>query len=72
MSEFMLIMSGEEKSSWPPLTVCDDPAAILQRLTVCLHDLDRIEARLAAAYLKSAIHHLRVPFDLDEDISKTD
>ncbi len=72
MSEFMLILPGGEKRMWPPIPSSDDPETIQLRLLACLRDLDRIDARLAGAYLESAIHHLRAQFDLGEDISKTD
>jgi hypothetical protein len=71
MSEFMLIM-GTEKPAWPPYPGTDDPTVILLRMLACLRDLDRIEARLSAAYLESAIQHLRSQFDLDGDSSETE
>jgi hypothetical protein len=72
MSEFMLILPGGEKHMWPPIPSSDDPETIMLRLLACLRDLDRIDARLAGAYLESAIHHLRVQFDLDQDTSETE
>lgn len=72
MSEFMLILSGREKPMWPPLSSSTDPETILLRMVACLRDLDRIDARLAAAYLESAIHHLRIQFNLDDDSTKSD
>lgn len=50
----------------------DDPRTILMRMSDCLRDLDRIDARLAAAYLETAIDQLRLQFDLGDDQSETD
>jgi len=72
MSEFMLILSAGEGRMWPPLPSSDDPQTILLRLVACLRDLDRIDAGLAAAYLETAIQHLRSQFDLDRDPSETE
>ena len=71
MSEFMLI-TGTEKPMWPPVPSSDDPETIMLRMLACLRDLDRIDARLAAAYLETAIQHLRSQFELDGDSSGTD
>ena len=72
MSEFMLILPGGERRMWPPIASSNDPETILLRLLACLRDLDRVDARLAAAYLESAIPHFRVQFDLDQDTSETE
>ncbi|MES2493294.1 MAG: hypothetical protein V4579_08460 [Pseudomonadota bacterium] len=72
MSEFMLIQPGGVQRMWPPSPSSNDPDAILLRLLACLRDLDRVDARLAAAYLESAIHHFRAQFDLDRNSSETD
>jgi hypothetical protein len=81
MSEFMLIMSQDQtgqgptprpRPQWPPYPASDDPATIMLRMLACLRDLDRIEARLSAAYLETAIQHLRGQFDLDGDSSETE
>jgi len=72
MSEFMLIKPGGVQRMWPPSPSSNDPETILLRLLACLRDLDRVDARLAAAYLESAIHHFRVQFNLDRDSSETE
>lgn len=71
MSEFMLIR-GETARMWPPEPSTDDPERIMLRMAACLRDLDRIDARLAGAYLETAILHLRAQFNLEDDRSETD
>jgi len=71
MSEFMLIQ-GPKMPIWPPNPSSDDPATIMLRMLACLRDLDRIDARLPAAYLETAIQHLRRQFGQDGDSSVTD
>lgn len=71
MSEFMLIR-GDAARMWPPQPSTDDPEKIMLRMLACLRDLDRIDARLAGAYLETAIRHLRTQFDLEDDSSGTD
>lgn len=44
----------------------DDPAEILGRMIDCLNDLDRLNARLAAVHLSTAIEQLRLQFGLGE------
>lgn len=57
---------------WPQLPSSEDPETILLRMVACLRDLDRIDARLAGAYLESAIDHFRVQFKLDDDSTESD
>jgi len=49
-----------------------DVEIIAQRMEACLRELDRINARLAAVHLETAIRHLRVEFDLDPESSEMD
>lgn len=72
MSEFMLILSGGGGRLWPTIPSSDDPETIMLRMLACLRDLDRIDARLAAVYLETAIQHLRAQYNLDGDVSETD
>lgn len=72
MSEFLLITGSPERPAWPPLPASSDPETILLRMLACLRDLDRIEAHLSAAYLETAIRHLRASFDLDPESSGSD
>lgn len=72
MSEPMLILSGNDRRSWPAIPSSDDPETIMLRLLACLRDLDRIDARLAAVYLETAILQLRAQYNLDRDGSETD
>lgn len=71
MPEFMLIRR-DKPPMWPLEPSSDDPQAILLRMVSCLRDLDRIDARLAGAYLETAVQHLRSQFNLADDISETD
>lgn len=61
MSEFMLI-TQDGQPAWPAASSTSDPETIMLRMAACLRDLDRIDARLAAAYLETAILHLRAQF----------
>ncbi|HEY6869981.1 MAG TPA: hypothetical protein VI199_09520 [Novosphingobium sp.] len=45
----------------------DDPAEILGRMIVCLNDLDRLNAQLAAVHLSTAIEQFRRQFGLEEE-----
>lgn len=72
MSEFLLIKSGVERPAWPPLPPSTDPETILLRMLACLRDLDGIEAHLSAAYLETAILHLRNSFGMDPEASGSD
>ncbi len=72
MSQFMLILPDGERRVCPLIPSSNDPETILLRLLACLRDVDRIDARLAAAYLESAIHHMCMQFNLDQDTSETE
>ncbi len=72
MSEFMLIQPHPPGRPWPVSASTADPEILALRLAACLRDLDRIEALLAAAYLETAIRHLRGQFGLGEDCSETE
>jgi len=45
---------------------------LVETLTDCLVELDRIEAHIAGAHLDSALHALRRQFGFAEEISVTE
>ncbi len=69
MSEFMLIQPNPQSRAWQLGASTTDPEMLALRLAACLRDLDRIEAHLSAAYLETAIRHLRGQFRLGSDCS---
>jgi hypothetical protein len=72
MSEFMLILPGRDIRVWPQAASTTDPEMLALRLAACLRDLDRIGAYLPAAYLETAIRHLRGQFGIGGDCSGTE
>lgn len=59
-------VAGRGDPAMPIQHGSDDPAEVLGRMMDCLNDLDRLQARLAAVHLSTAIEQLRLQFGLEE------
>jgi hypothetical protein len=57
--EMMLILPAATATDWRSAVCQPDPENVALRLAGCLRDLDSIQAHLAAAYVETAILHLR-------------